>query len=216
MLELKWQDISGMQRLGNAMGRLDSHQKHLVLQRAVNHTGDKARTQVVRALAKQSGLPVGVIKKAVRTGRAWGAGVGTDTFVPGRGSLVYVMSSKGGDISLKYFKPRETMAGVTAAPFGKRQLFAGSFMKGGQFPKRKGAKTLNGHVFERTGSRIIATRGKREGKKISEIKLKDSGVIIPEQMLRGASADAFRSTVEQYLPGRVMHELNRLCPGIFL
>lgn len=65
MLELKWQDISGMQRLGNAMGRLDSHQRHLVLQRAVNHTGDKARTQVIRTLAKQTGLGYGVIKNAV-------------------------------------------------------------------------------------------------------------------------------------------------------
>lgn len=221
MLELKWQDVSGMQRLGNAMGLLNSHQKHLVLQRAVNHTGDKARTQVVRALVKQTGLPSGVLKKALKVGRAYGASEDPIQFAKAQlssrpGSLVYLVTARGGDISLKYFKPRETMAGVTAAPFGKRSLFAGSFMKGGQFPNRKGAKTLNGHVYERTGSRIIATRGKREGKKISEIKLKDSGVIIPEQMLKGASAEAFRSTVEQHLPNRVTHELNRLCPGIFL
>lgn len=212
MLELKWQDVSGLHRLSNAMGRLDSHQKHLVLQRAVNHTGDKARTQVVRVLAKQTGLPVGVIKKAVRTGRAWGAGAGADTFVPGRGSLVYVMSSKGGDISLKYFKARETMSGVTAAPFGKRKLFAGTFLRGGKFPERnasfsvptKKAASLNGHVW------------KRAGKKRNPIELQNSGVIIPEQMLKGATADVFQSTVEKHLPGRVMHELNRLCPGIFL
>lgn len=153
-----------------------------------------------------------MIKKAVRTGRAWGAGVGADTFVPGRGSLVYVMSSKGGDISLKYFKARETMSGVIVAPFGKRKLFAGTFLRGGKFPERnssfsvptKKAASLNGHVW------------KRAGKKRNPIELKDSGVIIPEQMLQGATADVFHATVEKHLPGRVMHELNRLCPGIFL
>jgi hypothetical protein len=217
MLELKWQDLSGLHRLSNAMGRLDSHQKHLVLQRAVNHTGDKARTQVVRTLAKQTGLPVGVIKKALRVGRAYGASADPEQFVKAQasnrpGSLVYVVSSKGGDISLKYFKARETMSGVTAAPFGKRKLFAGTFLRGGKFPERnssfgvptKKAASLNGHVW------------KRAGKKRNPIELQDSGVIIPEQMLKGASAEAFKSTVNQHLPGRVMHELNRLCPGIFL
>lgn len=202
MLELKWQDISGMQRLGNAMGRLDSHQRHLVLQRAVNHTGGKAETKVIRTLAKQTGLAYGVIKKAVRRGKAWGASV--TKFEEGRGSLTYTISTKGGDISLKYFKARETMGGVSAAPFGKRTLFARTFIKGGLFPNRKTATGLNGHVYLRTGK----GRGPLE--------LKDSGVIIPEQMLQGATAEAFTSTVTESLPPRVLHEINRLCPGIFL
>lgn len=211
MLELKWQDVSGMQRLGNALGRLDSHQKHLVLQRAVNHTGDKARTQVIRALAKQTGLGYGVIKNAVRTGRAWGAGLDAKTFTPGRGSLVYVMSSRGGDISLKYFKARETLKGVTAAPFGKRKLFPGSFIMGGRFPRRKEASGMGGHVYEpisreKTGK---STWGR-------QVEFKDSGVVIPEQMLKGATAEAFQKTVDQHLRPRVIHEINRLCPGIFL
>ncbi|MGQ2968905.1 MAG: hypothetical protein ACT6RF_09170 [Allorhizobium sp.] len=205
MLELKWQDISGMQRLGNAMGRLDSHQRHLVLQRAVNHTGDKARTQVIRALAKQTGLGYGVIKSAVRTGRAWGAGADAQTFAPGRGSLVYVMSSTGGDISLKFFKARETLKGVTAAPFGKRKLFPRTFMKGGRFPNRKDAKRLNGHVYRPLGK---SWRG--------PVEFQNSGVVIPEQMLQGATAEVFAKAVSEQLPPRVMHEINRLCPGIFL
>lgn len=201
-LTLRWQDVSGMNRLGNALGRLDSHQRHLVLQRAVNHSGGKAETQVIRTLAKQTGLPYGVIKAAVRRGKAWGAS--TSSFTDGRGSLTYTISTKGGDISLKFFKARETLGGVTAAPFGKRQLFAKTFMKGGLFPNRKTAKGLNGHVYLRTGK----GRG--------PLDLKNSGVIIPEQMLQGASADAFTSTVNENLPGRVIHEINRLCPGIFL
>lgn len=205
MLELKWQDISGMQRLGNAMGRLDSHQRHLVLQRAVNHTGDKARTQVIRTLAKQTGLGYGVIKNAVRTGKAWGAGIDAETFTPGRGSLVYVMSSRGGDISLKFFKARETLKGVTAAPFGKRKLFPRTFMKGGRFPNRKEAKHPNGHVYAPLGK---SWRGR--------VQFQNSGVVIPEQMLQGATAEVFAKTVSEQLPPRVMHEINRLCPGIFL
>lgn len=201
-LTLRWQDVSGMDRLGNGLGRLDSHQRHLVLQRAVNHTGGKAETQVIRTLAKQTGLGYGVIKKAVRRGKAWGASA--SSFTVGRGSLTYTISTKGGDISLKYFKARETMGGVTAAPFGKRKLFGKTFIKGGLFPNRKTAKGLNGHVYLRTGK----GRGPLE--------LQDSGVIIPEQMLQGATAEAFTSTVNEHLRPRVLHEINRLCPGIFL
>ncbi|WP_281978819.1 phage tail protein [Pseudorhizobium flavum] len=200
-LTLQWQDISGMVRLSNAMGRLDSHQKHLALQRAVNHTGNKARTKVIRALADQTGLKYGVIKRAVRTGKAWGASA--TSFTEGRGSLSYTLSSKGGNISLKHFGARETRAGVTAAPFGKRELREGTFIKGGRFPKRVTAKRLNGHVYKRTGQ----GRGPLE--------LQNSGVVIPAEMLKGASREAFMKTVEAELPKRVMHEIERLAPGIF-
>lgn len=203
-LIMRWQDVSGIERLGNGLGRLNSHEKHLVLQRAVNHTGEKARTKVIRALAEQTGLGYGVIKKAVRTGRAWGAGADASTFREGRGSLTYVLSSKGGFISLKYFKARETRAGVTAAPRGQRKLFARTFTKGGQFPNRVEASGLNGHVYLRTGA----------GR--APLEYQDSDVAIPAEMLQGASADAFTSTVNAELPKRVMHEINRLCPGIFI
>lgn len=216
-LTIRWQDVSGMVRLSNALGRLSSHEKHLALQRAVNHTGDKARTKVIRALVKQTGLGYGVIKRAVRTGNAWGAGADASTFREGRGSLTYVLSSKGGDISLKYFKARETSAGVTAAPFGKRALFPNTFMKGGKFPgSRVEAKGLNGHVYSREGAMVPRGRGRYKGKMRQPLKFHDSGVIIPAEMLQGATADAFRSVVESDLPPRVMHEISRLAPGIFL
>lgn len=215
-LSIRWQDVSGIERLGNALGRLNSHEKHLVLQRAVNHTGDKARTKVIRALAKQTGLGYGVIRNAVRTGNAWGAGADASTFREGRGSLTYVLSSKGGDISLKFFKARETRPGVTAAPRGQRQLYAGAFIKGGQFPNRVDADGLNGHVYKRAGGKVKRVRGKSVGKRRQPLEFQDSGVIIPVEMLQGASAEAFTSTVNAELPKRVMHEINRLCPGIFI
>lgn len=205
-LELHWSDVSGMVRLENALVRLDGPRKHLVLQRAVNRTGDMARTKVIRALSQQTGLPVKVIRKAVKNDKATGAGLERatgDIFVSTGANLTYVLRTQGGDISLKFFRARETRKGVSAAPRGERKIFPGTFMKGGRFPNRVTAKGLNGHVYRRTGK----GRGPLE--------FVDSGVTLPVEMLRGASAEAFTSTVEETLPRRVMHEIEFLCPGIF-
>jgi Prophage minor tail protein Z (GPZ) len=200
-LTIRWGDVSGMKRMENALGRLSGHEKHLSLQRAVNHTGDKAKTQVIRALAKQTGLANKVIKRSVKVNRAFGASV--SSFVPDESSLFYVMTTRGGDISLKYFKAREIRAGVTASPFGKRVLFAGSFIKGGRFPNRVAAKGLNGHVYRRIG----------EGR--GPLELLNSGVIIPAEMLKGETVKTFFDVVDRDLPDRVTHEIERLIPGFF-
>lgn len=191
MLRLRWQDISGLDRLGNAMARLSGQEKYTALRRAINHTGDKARTVVIRALAKQTGLKPMIIRKAVKTKRA------------NYDALEYVMTTRGGDISLKFFGARETRKGVSAAPFGQRQVFPGTFMKGGRFPNRVTANGLNGHVYRRTGK----GRGPLE--------LVDSGVIIPAEMVTGATASAFLDVANRELPPRVMHEIGRIAPGIF-
>lgn len=205
-LKLHWADVSGMKRLENALGRLDGPQKRLVLQRAVNRAGDSARGKVVRALVSQTGLPFKVLQKAVKAKRASGVYQESGTrqiFVTTGSSVVYEMSSTGGDISLKFFKPVETLKGVSAVPGGQRKLFERSFMRGGRFPNRKPAKGLNGHVW------------RRDGKDRLPLEFVDSGVIIPVEMLRGESAAVFRSTVDDVLPRRVMHEVEYLCQGIF-
>ncbi|WP_246103234.1 hypothetical protein [Rhizobium straminoryzae] len=195
--------MAGLSRLANALGQLDGPKKNLALQRALNHTGDKARTQVVRALVVQTGLRYGVIRRAVKAGRAFGARSEFSHHPEGKASLAYTLSTTGGDISLKFFKARETRAGVSAAPRGKRMLFPGSFIKGGQFPNRVTAQGLNGHIYRRLGR----SRGPLE--------LKDSGVIIPVEMLEGASAAAFLDTVNKHLPDRVMYEIEVLGMGFF-
>lgn len=219
MLELKWQNTADLNRLANAMGRLNGGQRHLALQRAVNHTGTIAKNVVKQALVKQTGLSPRAIEKALKVSRASGAfldkSTGEAIAIQG-GNIVYAITTSGGDISLKYFRKRETTKGVVATVFGKQKLYPGSFIKGGRFPNRKSAKSLGGHVYERTGSIIKATRGKSEGKKVSQIRLLDSGVVIPAEMLKGAAAAAFQRTVNERLPNRVMHEINHLCPGIFL
>lgn len=156
------------------------------LQRAVARAGDMARTQVYRTLTKQTGLPRKTIVKAIRTTR------------PSWTNLSYTMETTGGDISLKYFKPKENADGVSAAPWGKRVTYAGAFMRGGPWPNRSKGLAFGGHAFHRLS------------KKRTPIEKTKSGVIIPDEMLKGATAAAFDRVVSEALPKRVAHELDRL------
>lgn len=156
----------------------------MAIRHAVNRTGDMADTQVVRMLTAQTGLKRKTIRKAVKRKRA------------GVGGLVYRLQSAGGDVGLGYFGARETAKGVSAAPWGKRRIYPHTFIKGGRFPNRK---TLNmgGQVFMAAGRRLP----------IFKIK---SGLYIPKEMVSGATARAFLTTVRAMLPVRLEHEFSRL------
>lgn len=158
--------------------------------RVTNRVGDMARTQVRRALPLQTGLPRRIIVRAVHTHRASAS------------SLAYTMTAHGGRIALKHFKARETRRGVSAAPRGERQIFAGTFMKGGRFPNRV-AFSMGGHVFERTGGGRLP---------IEKVK---SDVSIPEEMASGATADAFDRTARRVFPQRLRHEIGRATGRVF-
>lgn len=183
-LALRWQDVTALRRFDNMLGALGKEAPK-VLSRAVNRAGDMARTQVRRELTAQTGLKRKTIVKAVKTKRA------------GWRDLSYEMRSRGGDIALKFFAARETRKGVSAAPFGKRRVFAGMFIKGGRVPGRV-PLNMGGHVFRRVGQGRVP------------IELQDSGVIIPAEMVEGATAQAFRTTASRELPRRVEHEIGRL------
>ena len=189
MLNLRWADQSGLTRYEKALMALGSARMAQAENRAVNRTGDMARTQVRRSLTRQTGLKRRTIVKAVRTHRSSPA------------TLTYTMKASGGDVALKYFGARETARGVSAAPFGQRRVFPHTFIKGGTFPNRVGIG-MGGHVFARTG-----------GSKFP-IEKQKSGVIIPAEMVKGATAEAFTSTVARVLPQRVMHEVARLTGGV--
>ncbi len=142
-------------------------------------------------MARQTGLKLRIIRKAL---------------VPTRASasrLEYRIKARGGDIALKYFSARETGKGVSANPFGKRKVFTSTFIKGGKFPSRV-TLNMHGHVFARDGS---------DGMPIEKQK---SGVILPNEMVQGASAEAWRSTVAKVLPRRVLHELRRATNPAFV
>jgi hypothetical protein len=165
-----------------------------VLPRIVNQAGNKAKTQVIRSLTKQTGLPRKTIVKAVQVGAAGGK----------RHS--YEMVTRGGNIRLKYLNPKETRPGVVAKPFGKRQLFRGAFMYGGRFPNRHGGK-FDGHVMRRIGY------GKRSdggvGWKLTQVR---SGMFIPTEMTTGATLAAFERTAGPLLRQRVDAAIKKLLP----
>lgn len=192
-LSVSWDDVEDLRRFGNILRSLGEGQMKVAAARALNRTGDMARTQVIRSLTEQTGLKRKVIVRALKVKRAAQKGSMSD--------LAYEMTTRGGDISLKHFAPRETRRGVTARPFGQRKVFAGAFMKAGRFPDRVVVPRFAGHVFE------------REGKERTPIFKLKSGVIIPAEMVKGATAAAFRRSVAENLPRRVEHELGRILAG---
>ena len=178
-------DLSGYTRLSNILAAAGKNTGPAV-NRALNRAGDMAKTAMIRVLAPQTGLKPKVIRKALRSKRA-NAGNGAS----------YVIESRGGDVRLKFFSARETKKGVSAAPWNSRQIFAGTFIKGGRFPNRVDLGK-GGQVFKRSGSARYP------------IQVQKSGVFIPEEMIAGASAAAFYQVAETVLPNRLAHELLRI------
>jgi hypothetical protein len=154
--------------------------------RAINHTGDKCRTGMSRELTLQTGLPRRTIVRALKRLRA-GSVAG----------LAYVIRSAGGNVALKYFGARETQRGVSAAPWGDRRIYGGTFTKGGRFPNRV-PLNKGGQVFMRTGSARLP------------IAVQRSGLFIPAEMVSGKTEAEFYAVVERDLPGRLDHELSRI------
>lgn len=173
--------------------------------RAINRTGDTVRNEAGRALSAQTGLPKSTGKKAYRRDgeRATPA------------SLTYVVNGQGGPVSLKYFKPRETRKGVSAAPRNQRQVFASTFMKAGFWPKRVVKGNWNGQVFERIGDGhsydgLKSKGAKRVGTKFRKVK---SDVVIPVEMVQGAAAEAWRQGARRLQP-RIEHEVRVITKGV--
>jgi hypothetical protein len=52
-------------RYGNQLGALSEGQVRTALSRSLNHEGDKGRTQVKRALVKQTGIKYGAVARRV-------------------------------------------------------------------------------------------------------------------------------------------------------
>lgn len=182
----KWAD-NHLNLFGSRVEQLH-RQFPVVLPRIVNQVGERSKTQVIRALTKQTGLPRSTIVKAV----------GDPRRANGR-QLSYEMVTRGGNIRLKYLAPRETRPGVTAIPWGKRTLFPGTFLKGGAFPNRHGGN-FDGHVMRRLNT---------SGTKLTQAR---SGMFIPVEMTRDATRAAFERTAAPLLQVRVEAALRKLLP----
>lgn len=181
-------------RYGNQLAAVGAGGAEAALQRAIRHTGRKARTQVIRALTQQTGLRRATLVRAVRDVSSEAA------------TLSLILCTQGGDIRLKHFRVRETRKGVSAAPWNKRTVFAGTFMKAGWFRSGRVVKpNWNGQVFSRLAAKTETGRDK--------FKLERSGLFIPTEMLQGQSAQAWRMVIQRDLIPRIGNELSRLLPG---
>lgn len=189
-ISVRWAD-GHLKKFGEQVDELN-RQFPKVLPRIINQVGNKAKTQVIRNLTRQTGLPRKTIVKAVQVGAAGGK------------KLSYEMVTRGGNVRLKYLSPRETRPGAVAKPFGKRQLFPGSFMLGGRFPNRHGGN-FDGHVMRRLGS-DKRTDGST-GEKLAHVR---SEVVIPNEMTSGTTASAFNKTAGPLLQQRVEAAIAKL------
>jgi hypothetical protein len=168
------------------------------LRYAVNHTGAKARTAMVRSLTQQTGLKQRIIRRALKAKPATSSQSSED----------FIIKSFGGNISIKYFGAREKGDGADAHPWNRRTHFTGAFTKaGGGFGAKggkRGRKTiakLHGHFIRRQASSKYPTE------------VAKSGLFIPQEMISGATREAFFSIAESDLAPRVFHELLRMFPA---
>lgn len=198
---------NGLRLLEEATHILGSEAKaRRAFTRAINHTGRIVGNEAGRALSDQTGLPKRTGIKAVRRE--------VERATPA--TLSYVIHGQGGNISLKYFKPRETRAGVSAAPWNKRYVYASTFMKAGWWPKRVVKPKWNGQVFKRANSDGYSYDGlrsqgaKRVGTKFTKQK---SGLFIPIEMVRGATAAAWQQGARRLQP-RIEHEVRAITRGV--
>ncbi|WP_375261842.1 hypothetical protein [Palleronia sp.] len=165
---------------------------HNAFRRAINHTGSKGRTQVVRALTKQTGAKRATVLAALHVTKA------------NFGSLEYKITARGQPLSLKEFGAKQFGYGVKAKPWGNSRRFEGAFIFAGT--RKSGKFVAGGHVFKRTGG-FSANSGRNNAIE------KMFGPSIPKELVKDASAAAFERTADD-LGQRVQHELSRMTRGV--
>lgn len=130
----------GLKRFADAVEELGSANARKAYVRALNHTGDKAKTRVVRALSKQVGLPVRRLENLGRIVATKAEHSST------RGEPEYVIRSTGRYIPLGEFGPKQFRFGVRTKAWGRHEhafIFAGHRFSGQRMP--------GGHVFRNSG-----------------------------------------------------------------
>lgn len=182
----------GLARFERAVEALGSEAKARgAYRKIINRQGALLRKDAVSILPEQTGLQRATIQRALgKPVRASGV------------SLRYILTTRGGFISYKYFNARETRQGAFARPRGINTHLPRHFLKGGLFPNRVGLK-LGGHVFKAVGG------GKAWGRKITKVK---SDVRIPEEMVRSDMQRAYERNAKHLVPA-IHDEIKRLTQG---
>ncbi len=174
--------IGDLESLSGLMRQI-GNQAPNAIRRALNWTGDKARTKVVRALARQTGTKYATVRRALLTRRA------------NYGAMAYRIVAFGGFLSLKEFAPRQRRDGVSAAPWGKRVVFKHAFI----------STAMGGNVFVRE----MGGTGRVPRLPVRQL----WGPALPRELLKGETQKLFETTVSAELQPRVVHEVEALIRG---
>lgn len=129
-------DETQIAKLASLMAQAGPQTSRAIM-RAVNWTGDRAYTQVMRQLGKQTGALRKVLVKRVVKKPAF----------PGQ-HIVYRIVARAPAMPLSDFAPHQTRKGITAAPWRKRRVFPHAFTNA----------RLHGRIFVRTGSKRLPLR----------------------------------------------------------
>jgi hypothetical protein len=177
-----------LRRYANQLGALGERRGHQALARAVNRTTHTVHGRVARAIAKQSSIPVKIVRSQLRK----------QTVRPGAGgALEGIVFATGRHLPLKVFRPRQFTWGVRVKLWGKQTRLEGMFIFAGTY--RSGQHVGNGHVFQRVTTASLPIE-------------MQTGPAVPIEMVRAESAKEFERTVASMLPARIAHEIGRLLP----
>lgn len=187
----------GLPRFADAVARIGSRNARRAYVLALNHTGRKVQTAVIRALAKQVGLPSGRLRDLGRIRS-------TSAEHSSAGEPAFIIRSTGRHLPLGEFRPSQFSYGVRANPWGRAQRFEGAFIFAGN--RGSGQRMPSGNVFYNS-RRFNPASGR------SNLALPMWGPAIPKEMVKDESAAAFER-VSGDLGDRVRHEVRRLTGGV--
>lgn len=179
-MKMEWSG-TGLEKFQKAVAALGDKEARTAYRAVLNARGSKLRKDAVRILPGQSGLAKGTITRALG-----------NPIRASNANLRYILTTRGGKISYKYFAPVEQAGGVTAQPRGQPKFLSGAFTQGGPIGTRR-LLPLGGHVFKPNGrmagnaSKWPGARGNAWGRGFSKLR---SDVTIPEEMVTGKMADA--------------------------
>lgn len=140
-MRLRFTSDDGVARMQAVTSRLAEGQARMVMARAVNHTGRKANTGVVRGLVQQTSAPRRAVIQGLRTQRA---------ATRGAGPIAFVISARHAPLPLKLFRARQNAIGVVARVWGRSKTYRSSFI----------VQSIGAHVFKRAGASRFPIRQK--------------------------------------------------------
>jgi len=149
---------------------------------ALNKSGNKGRTQVIKAAAKETGIKQKSIRKVIKTKSAFYK------------NLEYELKGTGSRVSYKDMGAKKIKVGVSVSR-GQIKLKHNTFL---------GGYKLGGHVYQRTGRYKTNSRGQ----KVERLK-KLMGPSVPDVLARENIQDNFFEISQEEMPKQIISQLSR-------